>query len=161
MKQWISSNGKIKKINLLYRATTDGDNLLSFNQKCANKGPTISLIKTKKGRRFGGFSKVEWKAVEQNKFFQDNSAFLFSLEYREKYNILKPESAIRCYSTLFFLSYGNTGDYDGISLEENFKNHKSYENHSTRIYNVPNDFCLSGEKEYEVEEVEVYQVIFK
>ena len=160
LKQWISSNGKIKKINLLYRATRDGDNLLSFNNKCANKGPTISLIQTKKGRRFGGFSNAEWKAVKANQLIKDNTAFLFSLDNMEKYNILKPKLAIRCYRSLYFLSYGNNGDYDGISLEDNFKENKGIENHSSRVYNVPSDFCLSGGKKFDVEEVEVFQILF-
>ena len=133
LKQWISSNGKINQINLLYRATRDGDDLISFNNKCANKGPTISLIKTKKGRKFGGFSKAEWKSVNKNQLIKDNNAFLFSLDNMEKYNILKPELAIRCYISDFFLSYGNTGNYDGISLEENFKENKGNENHSNRV----------------------------
>ena len=45
--EWISENKKIKSINLLYRATRDGDSSKSFFEKCGNKGPTISLIKQK------------------------------------------------------------------------------------------------------------------
>ena len=56
LKNWISENGKIKNINLLYRATRDGDSCESFYNKCGEKGITISLIKTKKNRIFGGFS---------------------------------------------------------------------------------------------------------
>ena len=48
LKEWISTNGKIKSINLLYTASKDGDNIDAFNNKCTNKGPTISLIKIKK-----------------------------------------------------------------------------------------------------------------
>ena len=48
LKNWISENGKIKNINLLYRATRDGDSCESFYNKCGEKGITISLIKTKK-----------------------------------------------------------------------------------------------------------------
>ena len=57
LKEWISDNGIIKKINLIYRATNDGDDKESFYNKCRNKGATISLIKTKKGKRFGDFLK--------------------------------------------------------------------------------------------------------
>ena len=48
LKKWISENGKIKNINLLYRASEDGDSSTSFFNKCCNKGATVSLIKTKK-----------------------------------------------------------------------------------------------------------------
>ena len=80
----------------------------------------------------------------------------------KKYNILKPESAIECYPEYDCLVYGNTRFSDGIVLYDNFlKLQKNYENQYSRVYNVPSDFCLSDEKEFEVEEVEVYQVIFE
>ena len=52
VKEWISENGIIKNIKLIYRATKDGDTLNNFYDKCSQKGPTLSIIKTKKGRRF-------------------------------------------------------------------------------------------------------------
>ena len=79
----------------------------------------------------------------------------------KKYNILKPEFAIRCYEFWDFLAYGNNGDFKGIYLETNFKENKGVENHSNRVYNVPSDYCLSGEKEFDVEEVEVFQIIYE
>ena len=79
----------------------------------------------------------------------------------KKYNILKPESAIECYPDNC-LVYGNNRDSCGVCLEKNFlKTKDNFENHKTRVYNVPSDFCLSGENEFEVEEVEVYQVIYE
>lgn len=159
LKEWISFNGKIKKIKLLYRATEDGDNIDAFYEKCGNKGPTISLIQTKKGRRFGGFTKANW--IYSDNAYKDNSAFLFSLNEMKKYNILKPELAIRCFSGSDFLAYGNNCDGYGIFLKPNFKKNKGVENHSTRVYDVPSDYCLSGEYRFDVEEVEVFQIIYE
>ena len=77
----------------------------------------------------------------------------------KKYNILKPKFAIGCYPEYDCLVYGNTG---GVYLKSNFlKVKNNFENHETRVYNVPSDFCLSGENCFEVEEVEVYQVIYE
>ena len=160
LKEWISINGKINKINFLYRATEDGDTSKIFFDKCGNKGPTISLIKTKKGRRFGGFSKIEWKDDYGNIRLKDNNAFLFSLDNMKKYNILKPEVAIGCYPNGDCLVYGNNGDAKGLFLSTTFLKFPSTENHSNRVYDVSSDFCLSGEYEFLVEEVEVYQIIF-
>ena len=159
LKEWISFNGKIKIIKLLYRATEDGDNIDAFYKKCENKGPTISLIQTKKGRRFGGFTKANW--IRSYNAYKDNSAFLFSLNEMKKYNILKPEGAIKCYENWDFLAYGNNSDFKGIYLETNFKENKGVENHSNRVYDVSSDYCLSGEKEFDVEEVEVFQIIYE
>ena len=78
----------------------------------------------------------------------------------QKYNILKPELAIGCYSTNC-LVYGNNYDGCGIYLNNNFFSNSGYENHKTRVYNVPSDFCLTDENYFEVEEVEVYQIIYE
>lgn len=158
VKKWVSSITKVKSINLLYRATEDGDSSDAFFYKCANQGPTLSLIKTKKGRRFGGFSRVEWKYDIIK--IKDKNSFLFSLDDMKKYNISKPEDAISCYPGIYCLVYGNNADSKGIYLHNGFLNRVSKENHCTRVYNVSSDFCLSGESEFYVEEVEVYQVIF-
>ena len=48
VKEWISENGRIKNIKLLYRATEDGDTSENFYKKCGQKGPTLSIIKIKR-----------------------------------------------------------------------------------------------------------------
>ena len=170
LKNWISENGKIKNINLLYRATRDGDSCESFYNKCGEKGITISLIKTKKNRIFGGFSTAQWTDKKGNIKLYDKTAFLFSLDDMKKYNILKLELAIGCYPEETCLVYCNCGDACGVCLKNkilkvkgnfNFLNSNNFENHKSRVYNVPSDFCLSGENYFEVEEVEVYQVIYE
>ena len=95
----------------------------------------------------------------------------------KKYNILKPESAIKCFPNENCLVYGNKTDGYGICLKNNFlkinnnfgialvnnflKRNDNFENHKSRVYNVPSDICLSGENKFEVEEVEVYQILFE
>ena len=160
IKEWISSNGNIKSINLLYRATEHGDTSESFFNRCANKGPTISFIKTKKGKRFGGYSKAEWINNKGDIKLYDNTAFLFSLDNLKKYNILKPENAIFCLPNQCCLVYGHNGDGKGLYLYSGFLDEFGYENHSSKVYNASTDFCLSGESQFKVEEVEVFQIIF-
>ena len=160
IKEWISSNGNIKSTNLLYRATEHGDTSESFFNRCANKGPTISFIKTKKGKRFGGYSNVEWINNMGDVKLYDNTAFLFSLDNLKKYNILKPENAIFCLPNQCCLVYGHNGDGKGLYLYSGFLDEFGYENHSSKVYNTSTDFCLSGESQFKVEEVEVFQIIY-
>ena len=160
LKEWISDNGRIKEINLLYRATKDGDSCESFFKKCGNKGPTISLIKSTNGKIFGGYSKAEWTDKKGVLRLYDNTAFLYFIDRMEKYKILKPELAICCYPNENCLVYGNNADNNGISLRANYLNKMNKENHSTQVYDIPKDFYLSGDNIFSVEEVEVYQIIF-
>ena len=158
--EWLSNEGIIKYIKLIYRATEVGDKSEKLIEKIKNKGPIISLIQTKKGKRFGGFTKVDWTDESGTKK-NDPNAFLFSLDNKCKYKILKSNLAF-VYFGSNPLVYGNDSDGKGIYLNENFlKDKYNTEDHSTRVYDVPSDYCLTGEKKFEVEEVEIFQTIFE
>lgn len=115
--EWISAEGKIKNIKLIYRATVDGDTSKNFFSKIKQKGPIISIVETSDEKRFGGFTKVDWKDCSYNGKIEDKNAFLFSLDKKNKYKILKPE--IECYDSNT-LVYGNNSDGKGIYLYNNF-----------------------------------------
>ena len=122
------------------------------------------MIKNKKGVRIGGFTKCEWK--NQDIIIEDQDAFLFSLDYLEKYKILKPDYAIGSATGGFYLIFGNNLDGCGIYLYEDRKNYKYMprllleEDHSTKVYDIPSNYYLTGESCSEVEEIEVFQIIF-
>ena len=158
---WVSEKGIIKEIKLLYSSKRDGDDYSPFYNKCSNISPTISLIKTKKGRKFGGFTFGEWNDKEGILKQTDSEAFLFSLDNMKKYKILKPNLAIASYSDhSSFLTYGNNGDGCGIYLKNNFLTKGGHENHASKAYNTDSKYCLSTEEDFSVEEVEVYNIIF-
>ena len=76
----------------------------------------------------------------------DNKAFLYSLDYMKKYKILNPSFAICCYPNEDCLVYGNNTDSKGLYLNSScLKENKGKENHSSRVYDMPSDYCLSGE----------------
>ena len=124
-------------------------------------GPTISLIKSGNNRIFGGFTKAEWTNKKGKIKLKDENAFLFSLDNKEKYNILKSDIAISCYPDNFTLVYGNKDDRYGIRLFSNFLQKTCYENLSNKVYNVTSDYCLTGYNKFNVQEAEVFQVIFE
>lgn len=145
----------------MYRATENGDSWKNFITKCGEKGPTISLIKTKKGRRFGGFTKAKWTNKRGVVRLCDDNAFLFSLDNMQKYKILKPELAIGCYPNDDCLVYGNNGDAYGLCLYNKFLINGGFENNFSKVYDTTSDYCLSNEHYFPISEVEVYQIIFK
>ena len=58
IKKWIiekNEKNNNKEIKLIYKATKDGDSASKYHELCDNKYPTITLIKTKKNRRFGHY----------------------------------------------------------------------------------------------------------
>jgi len=86
------------RATLIYRGSKDGWGYADFHRCCDNKGATVTLFKTDKGRRFGGFSSVSWD--KSKAFKQDTKSFLFSLDLELYFPIADPSKSIACSSNL-------------------------------------------------------------
>ncbi len=73
-----------KSMELLYRGTRDGMSGNIFHNKCNNKGPTISLIKSDKGYIFGGYASIDWQGGNYT-YRSAPESFIFTLT--NKYEI--------------------------------------------------------------------------
>ena len=140
------------KFMLLYRASEDGDKAKIFHEKCDNHKMTLVLVETTKGVRFGGFTTKTWDGNCVKKI--DNDAFVFSLDKRKCYDIIKGEFAIGGYpkfGPVFFgcqirvydefFTKGGTTCNRGL----NYKTKKDYE-------------LNNGEQKYIVKDIEVYSI---
>ena len=78
-----SLNKKIKSFNLLYNAKRDGDSVKTFHQNCNGHENTLTIIKTVKGKIFGGFTRLAW--LSEKKELEDDKGFLFSFNKKEFY----------------------------------------------------------------------------
>lgn len=80
----INSNEKSRKkidMTLLYKLTRDGNSSSTFHSYFNSKGYPITLIRTNKGYRSGGFTSQSWTSSGGN--VDDQNAFIFSLEYNK------------------------------------------------------------------------------
>ena len=86
--EWINPK-HIHKYTLLYQATRDGGLSTTFHKLCDDQGPTLTLISTKEGWIFGGYTDTSWEYSKTNYFFwkfkSTNNTFIFSLSLRKKY----------------------------------------------------------------------------
>jgi hypothetical protein len=73
--------------SLLYRGSRDGFKCYDFHAKCDNQGPTLTIFKNEKDRRFGGFTMQSWDSSGYGR--QDSKAFLFSLDLQKFYPIMQ------------------------------------------------------------------------
>lgn len=96
IESWLSIGDDYDYANwqLIYKATIDGDIASKFHQKVGNHKPTMILIETKKGSRFGGYTAQGWGSPIHSEGRQDENAFLFSLSSREKYPVIDPHYSI-------------------------------------------------------------------
>jgi vacuolar-type H+-ATPase subunit I/STV1 len=88
LNNWIRPDTKIK-FKLLYKVSRDGDRISTFTEKVKGKSPTLILIKTKTGYKFGGHTTVEWNMTGSYTYKKDENAFIFSINNKTKFNIKK------------------------------------------------------------------------
>ena len=148
----ISKNNSKIILNLLYKATIDSDKAEIFHKKCDFAKNTLVLVKSKNGKRFGGYTTQDWNGNSVEK--KDENAFVFSLDKMAIYDIIPGEDAIGCYP-----NYGPVFLGCQIRIYDEFftKGGTTYEKGLN--YNTQEDFELTGgQKKFEVKEIEVYSV---
>ena len=149
------------KINfkLLYRATKDGDNNISFHNKVDNKNSTLSIIETSKGLKFGVFLEIPFKGTENS--VQDDNCFIFRLDLRKIYNGRKGVNKLNDYKKYVLNLY-----YNPIYMENNFlTNNCSYtcskSGADNRFLGFSSDYELNNNEQYfTVKEMETFQICF-
>ena len=62
---------------LLYRSSRDGSNTQTFHNKCDNIMGTLSIIKTTKGMRFGGYTEQYWNGGSSGCSSKDDKNICF------------------------------------------------------------------------------------
>ena len=151
----------ITNIKMIYQATIHGDNNENFKKYCNNKGPTLIIIKAE-NNIFGGFTKCKW-TDENFSFVNDKDAFLYSISNKKVFDIINPEKDITNYEKGYaFACFGNTKEWDGIYLFDDFLRYKQcYCNPKkiTNIYDLKNEKDLCSLKIFMIKEMEVYQII--
>jgi len=161
LKKWINKN-KLFKTELLYRLSKDEDkkdennNANIFHKKCDEISPTLILIESKNEKKFGGFTTCTWNGYYENKF--DGQTFLFSLnknkKFKKKYN--KDDNKD------IYANYDD-GPYFGSNDLFLSSNMKICYSNNDRPYSFleNNDLIGKNNTEIEINEVEIYKIIFE
>ena len=146
------SNRKIT-LYLIYKATADSDKAEAFHKKCDRAKSTLVLVETDKGKRFGGYTSRSWGGECIDK--KDDEAFIFSLDKMMTYDIIPGEDAIGCYPKFGPIFMGcQIRIYDDAFIKGGTTFEKGLN------YNTLEDFELTGgDREFNVREIEVYEVI--
>ena len=145
-----------KEFNLLFDTKRDGDNNKTFHEKVNNISPTLIIIKSTNGDKFGGYTTKSWP--NNNTYEKDKHAFIFSLTNNKKYNIIDENNpAIYGCSNdnSYMFVFGQNHDiciYNNCTQNDN--NHVDKSN-----YNTNEEYELNnGTKHFTVSSLEVYEV---
>ena len=149
VKSWL--NNRRFYANLLFRMSEDGDKIDTFHKKCDNKGITITFIETEDGLRFWGYTELEWDTYSREK--TDDKTFIFSFNYKEKYNKRNKKYSIGCFKTQGpKFGWGPQINFNNINLRKGISI-KSEDNSF-----VLNNKFTNGKEEWNTKEIEIYQI---
>ena len=150
------SSKKIKRLDLLYRASENKGSGKIFHEKCDGKMPTITIIHTKNDYIFGGYTEKSWSMKSQ-----DDNAFCFSINLKKIYPIMKGKIAIGGGGSdngpIFY------GSYNFIQIgKDAFSSFGHHSCDKTSNYEgVLNNFEISGGIEYfSILDYEVFHINF-
>ena len=151
-----SEQGKNVQMTLLYKMSVHGNSASNFHSYCNGSSPTLSLIRTTKGYRFGGFTTVSWSS--RGSYANDPNAFIFSLEFKEKYLSNDGEYAIYDDSS-YGPSFGGN-NYDFRIANQCNNNYNSICNYPYNYYGTRARGLTGGVYKFKVSEIEVYKIDF-
>ena len=151
VEKWISPSGFFK-CKLIYDAKEHGDKVSTFHSLCDNKGATLTIISTSDNKIFGGYLSMSFS--ENSGWIHDEKAFVFSLNYNEKY-----ESLDTTYTFYGGKDRGPTFGGYNIEIFDSFLSiDKNRYNPYSGTYNFHERYKGSKDQYFRVNELQVYQI---
>lgn len=157
LKTWINDNenmNKIIKTKLLYRLSRDGDSVETFHKLCDNISPTLTLVETKEGRKFGGYTTCIWSINKGGK--KDGKTFLFSFDEKKIYKKKeesKNERDIYCRKDAGPI-FGGNDFYFYQTLKKGYSLSPYY-------FLEKNDLAKNVNEDFDINEVEIFKIGFE
>lgn len=161
--QWLPQ----KQLKLIYRATRDGFSAQSFHQKCDNRGPTLTVIRSTGGYLFGGYTSASWETRVFSAVKTDKNAFLFTLS--NPHGIIPTRYTIGPNSIHHAICFNNDNfcaifgaAYDICVSSNSNENYQSYTNFPCTYMDSSGkgNNTFTGAKNFRTNEIEIYSVIW-
>ena len=158
---WIKEKVQKNFIRLekIFIMSINSSSYSDFHEYCDKKGPTLTIVKTKKNNIFGGFTPLEWESMNDTpKFDVEGETFIFSLDLKKKYDIIDKEKA-----AIYCDKKGPIFGGSDFNVRANMKICDTYANQYTNFLSN-NNLELIGEKgnnkSIDIEDFEVFKVIY-
>ena len=152
----------IKKIKLLYRCSRDGDYKSKVNEKIVDHNNLLFLIETSENKKFGGFTSLYYKTSGDGQ--KDDYAFIFSLDNKENYYIIKGKNAVYFSQNgvSFGLTYAGGSEFNIMWYEPCLTGYNSCDDTgSNNCYDYGGrKHILAGKFSFVVLEFEAFEISF-
>jgi len=126
----------------------------TFFEKCTGKNNLLFLVKGEEGNEFGGYmSSNLLKNTNDELIIKDDNAFIFNLEKKKKFKIIKPENAISIYDDYLICFGGNCelGNDLYIDVDDTGMN-------TTDCYGDKEYETINGKENFSITEFKVYHL---
>ena len=158
----LKKNNNLKDKNFyfkrIFRGTEDGKNSVDFHKKCDGIGMTISIIKTIKGYKFGGYAEKPWRSDCDKWVTDDENSFVFSLNHMKIYDAVSGKEKYywgKKFGPIFYSFWPceNMFAKSGNNVLDKSEANKNY-------FGFTSDYELNGgELDFISQELEVFQII--
>jgi phosphotransferase system IIB component len=144
---------------LLYRGSVDGWYFADFHRCCDNKGPTLTLIKTDKNLKIGGYTSQSW--VPYNVEWSDSESFIFSISSQSVFRVKSHLNSISSSedSGPKFGSDALTVRGQPFNWKNNCTSCPGESNYMIDQDGSGNNVLTKAKGEFTATEIEIYQVI--
>ena len=137
----------------IFSSREDGDLAETFHTKCDNTENTVILVKTKKYKRFGGYTKKKWNH-NNGSYSNDSKAFLFNLNTMDIFDRNENGNEVK--------GDKDSGPWFGSGPDFQIVNKcfTSNSTHNKKCFTYPQNvnFPLAENNGFLVKEYEVYKV---
>lgn len=148
--------GAIDGVNmakLVYRGSRDGFNAQDFHSRCDGQGSTVTIVKSDKGKVFGGYTDIEWSMGGRKQGSGNSFVFSVSHGYLHKFYCLKKDEEVFHYPD--GLPVFGAGHYLHLSPNKQGSCYTQSQSYEQPPFDNPNEF-LAGSKNFTFEEIEIF-----
>ena len=158
------SNDPNISLKLIFNSKIDGDDINKLESSYLNKKNLLFVIKTKKNKRFGGFSS---EIFESKKFKKhDFKAFLFNINNKEIYKVRNDGKQDNDYEDTIWKDSNNDrsirfGCGTDLRILDNFLSGDiNYTRQTTSFKYNGKIYALNGEINFAISNLEIFQIQF-
>ena len=109
--------GRVASIESIYCSDKHGFSREVFHKLVDGKGAQLTLMRSRAGKVFGGFTMKHWQSPWLVGYVEDPEAFLFSLDLKKEYRVKNHKNAI-----FVGASYGPIFGNKDIEFKANLSN---------------------------------------
>ena len=150
IRSWINPSKNIN-FELIYSMKENGDDVTNFHNICDNVKNTLTILEIENGKKIGGYTTLDWSGNGESK--SDKDTFIFDLTNKKKYPKINNKRSIFCLE--------NRGPCFGQACDLGIFNpmNRGWSNKNGSF--IVNQEISDGKDNFDINELEIYKVVFE